>query len=91
MKRAHRVMVLGGIVAASIGGNISGIRQRRRQLGRLGPRADGAVPADGHAAGTDNVGPRATPIAANSTYTADVWGTNGNCTSRPRRPASPPT
>ncbi|MFN8023939.1 MAG: YncE family protein [Acidimicrobiales bacterium] len=30
--------------------------------------------------GSDNVGPRATPIGANEVYTATVRGTNGNCT-----------
>jgi YVTN family beta-propeller protein len=30
--------------------------------------------------GTSNVGPRATPLTAGDTYTATVWGTNGNCT-----------
>ena len=28
----------------------------------------------------NTVGPRSTPIGANATYTATVWGTNGNCT-----------
>lgn len=30
--------------------------------------------------GTDNVGPRATPLAADETYTPQVHGTNGRCT-----------
>jgi streptogramin lyase len=30
-------------------------------------------------AGTDNVGLRATPVAANDTFVATVWGSNGNC------------
>lgn len=31
-------------------------------------------------AGSDNVGPRATPIGAAETLQLTVWGTNGNCT-----------
>lgn len=31
-------------------------------------------------AGTDNVGPRSTPIGANESYAIQVRGTNGNCT-----------
>ena len=73
-------MVLGGIVAASIGATSVA-------FGSGGGNSGGSVlvsivpcrlmdtrPAP------DNVGPRATPIGANSTYMADVWGTNGNCT-----------
>jgi len=31
-------------------------------------------------AGSDNIGPRATPLGNNETYTVAVWGANGNCT-----------
>jgi len=31
-------------------------------------------------AGSDNIGPRATPLGPNETFIAAVWGTNGNCT-----------
>jgi hypothetical protein len=80
MNRAHRVMVLGGIVAASIGGTSvafgsGGGNSSASVLVPIVPcRLMDTRP------GTDNVGPRATPIGANSTYTIDVWGTNGHCT-----------
>ena len=30
-------------------------------------------------AGSDNVGPRSTPLNATETYVVNVWGPNGNC------------
>src|SRR5687768_17264660 len=80
MKRSHRVMVLGGIVAASIGATqvASGVGS-----GSSGPSVlISMVPCrlmDTRPA-PDNVGSRSTPIAGTTTHTADVWGTNGNCT-----------
>ena len=79
MKRAHRVMVLGGIVAASIGatqvafGGGSGSSGASALVSMVPCRLMDTRPAP------LNVGPRSTPIAGNSTHTADVWGTNGNC------------
>src|SRR5262245_9702061 len=80
MKRAHRVMVLGGIVAASIGatsvafGSGGGTSGQSVLVSIVPCRLMDTRPAP------DNVGPRTAPLAANSTYTADVWGTNGQCT-----------
>ena len=80
MNRTHRVMVLGGIVAASIGatsvafGSGGGTSTPSVLVTMVPCRLMDTRPAP------DNVGPRATPLAANSTYTADAWGTNGNCT-----------
>ena len=73
-------MVLGGIVAASIGatsvafGSGGGNSGASVLVSIVPCRLMDTRPAP------DNVGPRATPIGANSTYMADVWGTNGNCT-----------
>src|SRR5687768_7541575 len=80
MKRAHRVMVLGGIVAASIGatqvafGGGSGSSGASALVSMVPCRLMDTRPAP------LNVGPRSTPIAGESTHTADVWGANGNCT-----------
>src|SRR5262245_9525537 len=80
MKRAHRVMVLGGIVAASIGatsvafGDGGGTSGPSALVSMVPCRLLDTRPAP------DNVGPRATPIAGDSTYTVDVWGSNGQCT-----------
>src|SRR5262245_36409030 len=80
MKRAHRVMVLGGIVAASIGGTQvafgggGGTSAPSVLVSMVPCRLMDTRPAP------DNVGPRATPIPGNGTYTTDVWGSNGQCT-----------
>src|SRR3954466_14243815 len=68
MKRAHRVMVLGGIVAASIGatqvafGQGGGTSAPSALVTMVPCRLLDTRPAP------DNVGPRATPLAADSVY-----------------------
>ena len=79
MKRSHRGLVLGGALAVGVGGT---------QVAFGG--GNGSAPSalvsivpcrlmDTRAT-DDNVGVRSTPLGATETVTADVWGTNGECT-----------
>ncbi len=78
MKRSHRVMVVGSVLALSIGGT-------QLAFGAGGSTPSSLVPMVpcrllDTRPGTDNVGPRSTPLQPGETYTTAVWETNGACT-----------
>ncbi len=76
-----RWAAIGAAVAVSLGGGVVWIAQA----------ADNSTPSSSLTAIAPcrlmdtrpsplTVGPRSTPLGANDTYAATVWGTNGNCT-----------
>ncbi len=79
MKRSHRVVVFGSVVALGIGGTQlafgAGGGSTPSSLVPIVPcRLMDTRP------GADNVGPRSTPLQPGETYTTPVWDTNGACT-----------